>query len=460
MDGNLALRTDMYKFSHAPLYPPGTSTVYSYFEARDNSQFDKTVFFGLQYIIKEYLEGKVFTYDKIDEAEELLNQAFGAMVFKRELFDYIVEKHNGYLPIKIKAVPEGSYIEKSNVLMTVENTDPQCFWLTNFLETLLSQVWYPCTVATVSRRMKEIINRYLLMTGNNDGLQFKLHDFGFRGVSSVESAGIGGCAHLVNFLGTDTVEAIQVARKYYNESCAGFSIPASEHSTITSWGPDSEDIAMKNMLDKYPDGIIACVSDSFDIYRACNDYWGGSLKDMVIARNGTLVVRPDSGEPTEVVPKILSILWDKFGGSITNQGYKLLDQHVRVIQGDGINLTSLENILKSVAANGFCTDNLAFGCGNGILQRVNRDDCSFAFKCSAINRNGEWQDVYKEPVTDKGKNSKRGRLKLINFAESYHTVDENDGDKPNELITVFENGKLTKEYTLAEIRERINSYVV
>jgi len=457
MSDNIMLLTDSYKVSHWKQYPAGTQEIYSYFESR-GGKFDQTVFFGLQYFCKKYLEGQVVTAEKIDEAEEMFNAHFGGgQVFNRAGWEHILNKHDGYLPVRIMAVPEGTVVPGRNVLMTLVNTDPDCFWLTNYLETLLVQTWYPVTVATQSREMKKIIMRYLEETGDPAGIAFKLHDFGFRGVSSVETAGIGGAAHLVNFMGTDTFEALVVARKYYGERMAGFSIPASEHSTITSWGKENEVDAMRNMLTQYPTGLVACVSDSFDIYKACSELWGKELKDEVLARDGTLVVRPDSGDPPVVVVKILELLWDAFGGEINDKGYRVLDPHVRVIQGDGIDFEMLEKILSAMKNNKLSADNIAFGSGGGLLQKLNRDTLKFAFKCSSITINGEEADVYKDPITDKGKGSKRGRLKLVKEDGAHGSVLTTvgpDDERDDILELVFENGKTVKEDTFAEIRER------
>ncbi|KAH8046764.1 nicotinamide phosphoribosyltransferase [Aureococcus anophagefferens] len=293
--------------------------------------------------------------------------------------------------------------------MTVENTDPACFWLTNFVETLLVQVWYPMTVATHSREQKKVVAKYLDVTGDVAGLGFKLHDFGFRGVSSVETAGVGSCAHLVNFLGTDTVAGLVVAKDYYGaESAAGFSIPASEHSTITSWGESQEVDAMRNMLEVYPAGLVACVSDSYDIFKACGDLWGTQLKDAVLARDGCLVVRPDSGDPPSTAMRVLAILGDKFGKEKNDKGYWVLDSHVRVIWGDGIDYEMICAVLSTLADAGWSADNIGFGSGGGLLQKLNRDTQKCAFKCSSIVVDGAARDVFKDPVTDKGKASKKG----------------------------------------------------
>lgn len=457
---NIILLTDSYKASHYKQYPKGTTTVYSYLESRRGGKFAKTTFFGLQYIIKKYLEGEVVTMQKIHEAQEFFDKHLGPNSFNRDGWVHIVNKHGGKLPVRIKAVPEGAIVPTGNVLVTIENTDPECYWLTNYLETILLHVWYPTTVATLSKHMKEVILDYLSATGNPELIGFKLHDFGFRGVSSVESAGMGGAGHLINFLGTDTLEAITLLRDYYGADMPAFSIPASEHSTITSWGPECEADAMENMLDQYPTGLVACVSDSFDIINACRNIWGSALREKVLSRQGTLVVRPDSGDPVKVVIEVLSALGDAFGYSTNTKGYKVLPDQVRVIQGDGINLESMTEILRAMKFSGWSADNIAFGCGGALLQQMNRDTQRFAFKCSSVTVNGEERDVFKAPATDPTKSSKRGRLKLVRDMgwknkqiENYtlETVSISD-PRPDVLETVFENGSLMKEYNLDEIR--------
>jgi nicotinamide phosphoribosyltransferase len=460
---NIIILTDSYKVTHWKQYPKSSEIVYSYLESR-GGLFDVTVMFGLQYIIMKYLEGQVITKEKIDEAETFFTAHLGdKSLFNREGWEYILNVHGGRLPIKIKAVPEGTVVNTHNVLITVENTDPKCYWLTNYIETLLVEVWYPITVATLSYHIKQIIMKYLMETGDPSLIDFKLHDFGFRGVSSVESAGIGGCAHLVNFKGSDTMAALVIARDYYDCQMAGFSIPASEHSTITSWGREHEDDAMENMLIQYK-GKRACVSDSFDIFTACGTIWGQKLKDKILQLDGDLVIRPDSGNPLDVIPQVLDILGDRFGTTINSKGYKLLHPKIRIIQGDGVDITSIEAILEMMKQKGWSADNIGFGSGGALLQKLNRDTQKFAFKCSAIRINGKWNDVYKEPITDVGKNSKRGRLKLIqscgeNYKTYYQTLNQ---DAPHfytqlrdQLVDVFENGKMLNITTLDQIRERI-----
>ena len=277
---NIILNTDSYKASMFKQYPMGTTGVYSYIESR-GGKYDETVFFGLQAFIKEYLLEPI-TQTDIDIADEIWT-AHGEP-FNRSGWQYILDNHAGYLPVVIRAVPEGTVVPVKNVLATIENTDPQCYWLTTWLETaLLRAIWYPTTVASNSYESKKIILKYLEKNGDPTTIDFKLHDFGARGVSSLESAGIGGAAHLVNFMGSDTISGVLYAREYYNAGIAGFSIPAAEHSTITSWGRDNEVEAYRNMLTQFakPGSIVAVVSDSYDIYNACK-LWGTELNACLL----------------------------------------------------------------------------------------------------------------------------------------------------------------------------------
>ncbi len=451
---NILLLTDSYKVSHARQYEPGTEVVYSYFESR-GGDFPEVTFFGLQYFLQEYLEGRVVTAERIDQAETILSAHFGpGFVFPRERWEYILYRHGGKLPVKIKAVREGTAVGTHNVMLTIENTDPKCWWLTNYLETLLVQVWYPCTVASNSKAIREIILGYLEKTGDPAGIDFKCHDFGFRGSTSVESAAIGGCSHLVSFLGTDTLAATILAHNHYGCEMAGFSIPASEHSTITSWGREHEVDAFKNMLDIYPTGLVACVSDSFDIYNACSELWGKELRDQILNRDGTLVVRPDSGDPVTVLLKCLELLGTAFGCTTNDKGYKVLDPHVRIIQGDGIDRNAIGVILKAITEAGWSADNLAFGSGGGLLQKFDRDTSKYAFKCSWIQVNGQGRDVFKDPITSKGKKSKPGRLGLLfQPGEGYVTVPEAAADEWfDRLEPVFKDGQVLRRQTLDEVR--------
>jgi nicotinamide phosphoribosyltransferase len=457
MSTNLILNTDSYKVSHWVQYPPGMDAMFSYIESR-GGLYDRTLFFGLQAILKEHLREPVTTAD-IDEAKELLT-AHGEP-FNERGWRYIVDAHRGRVPVTIRAVPEGTVVPTLNVLATIESTDPHCFWIASYLETLLLRVWYPTTVATISWHIKQLIRRYLDETSDDVAgqLPFKLHDFGSRGVSSLESAALGGLAHLVNFKGTDTVAALVAGRRFYSEPLAGFSIPAAEHSTITAWGKEGEEAAYRNMIRQYgkPGAVFACVSDSYDVYAALEHLWGERLKQEVIDSGATLVIRPDSGDPPEVVAKCAILLDRAYGSTLNRKGFKVLN-HVRLIQGDGVNATSIEAILERLKRARFSADNIAFGMGGALLQQMNRDTQQFAMKCSAARIDGKWIDVYKDPVTDHHKVSKKGRLDLMRDATTRQFLTYPMGDAPasrnSELVEVFRNGELLKDWTLAEIRAR------
>ncbi len=456
---NILLLTDSYKVSHYQQYPAGTTSIYSYFESR-GGEFPEVIFFGLQYYLNSYLQGQVVTQEKIEEAAALYKGHFGKNIFYREGWEYILKEHGGKLPVCIKAVPEGLATPVHSVMMTIENTDPKCWWLTNFLETLLVQVWYGSTVATLSHAIKQRILSALEETGDPSLINFKLHDFGFRGVSSVESASMGGAAHLVNFMGSDTITALTFIQDHYNtDKIHGFSIPAAEHSTITSWGKENEAAAYLNMLQQYNEGLVSVVSDSYDVYNACKNIWGGVLKEEVLKRKGTLVIRPDSGIPKDVVLKVTEILGEQFGYTINAKGYRVLHPNVRVIQGDGVEYDSIGEILEHLKQHNWSADNIAFGMGGGLLQKLNRDTQKFAFKCSSAIVNGEARDVFKDPVTDSGKRSKRGRLKLVMENETYITRSQEEAGM-DILQTVFENGEIKKKYSFEEVKENSNVFTL
>jgi nicotinamide phosphoribosyltransferase len=454
---NILLNVDSYKASHAFQYPPDTQYVYSYIESR-GGKWDRLVFFGLQMFLKEYLCTPI-TREMIDAAEDFW-RAHGEP-FYRAGWDHILDAHDGYLPVEIKAVPEGEIVPAGNVLVTVVNTDPKCFWLTSALETaLLRAVWYPTTVATNSWHCKQVILRYLDLTSDDrDQVAFKLHDFGARGVSSLESAALGGVAHLVNFRGTDTVSGVLAARKYYSEDMAGFSIPAAEHATMTAWGRDGEARAYRNMIRQFggKGKLVAVVSDSYDLFNAVDKIWGEELRQEVIDSGATIVVRPDSGNPAVVPVDCVVHLGEKFGYSLNAKGYKVLAPCVRVIQGDGINIDTIGRILRNLADKGWAADNIAFGMGGGLLQQLNRDTLKFAMKCSAAQIKGQWIDVYKDPITDHAKHSKRGRLALVRENGEYVTIAADAAGDRDVLIPVYRNGKLLCDWRFAEIRERAGS---
>jgi nicotinamide phosphoribosyltransferase len=456
---NPLLAVDSYKFSHHNQLPPGTTVINSYIESR-GGEFDNTLFFGLQAFLKNFMLRRV-TQAHADEYKEIV--AAHGLPGNAEGVQRLVDVHGGRWPVVIEAVPEGTVLPTRNVLMQIRNTDPEMPWVTSFLETaLLRAVWYPTTVASLSWTAKQMILAALRKSSEDaDGqISFKLHDFGARGVSSAESAALGGMAHLVNFMGTDTVEALVAARNFYGAQMAGFSIPAMEHSTVTSWGRDGEARAFANMMSKYarPGSLVACVSDSYDLWNAVSNIWGGELKQQVLESGATIVVRPDSGDPLTVPIQVLELLGEKFGVTVNRKGYKVLPSAVRVIQGDGINIHSIPLLLENVLKACWSMDNLALGMGGGLLQQVNRDTQKWAMKANAMCINGVWQDVFKDPITDPGKQSKKGILSLVRSggigASGWRTIRRSelrDGET-DQLKVVFKNGDLREDYTFDEIR--------
>ncbi len=458
---------DSYKQLHDQMYPEGTEKVYSYLEARKGAAYDNSVFFGLQYFLKEWLEGVVLTKEMVDEAEPIMKEhfKFNGNVWSREKWDHIVNVHGGRLPVVMKAVPEGTKLPVNNILMSVENTDPKCFWLTNALETLLQNVWYPITVCTRSNFIVTEIRKFFKDTVDDEIAwlsAFYLHDFGQRATTTPEAAGLGGMAHLVNSQGTDTDMAIMFAMNYYNAKVEGlaYSVPASEHSIATSLGKDGEFEVTKRLIEKYPTGILSVVSDSYDIVNAIKVYCN-ELKPLILQRDGKFVVRPDSPRfagdtAADQVLWIVQELEQGFGTTVNAKGFKVLNPKVGVIYGDGLTEVDIVAVMAKLKTYGYSAQNCVFGCGGYLLQRLNRDTMRMAFKSSAQQRNGVWHDICKTP-TDLTKISKKGKLKLIRVEGSHGTAFTTVGeDQPgkDELVTVFENGKLLVEYTFDEVRNR------
>ena len=454
--GNILFDTDSYKLSHYSQYPEGTEYVSSYVEARCAwDQIDQVMFFGLQMELAK-LAGRAISQDMLDEAAPVL-AAHGFEIFV-EGWQYIIDTYDGRLPILIEALPEGTLAPASVPQLRIQNTDPNCFWLVSYLETrLLRAIWYPSTVASLSYFVVDKIRDALIMTdGDAAGVQFKLHDFGARGATSNEAAGIGGAAHLVNSWGTDTLAGLVYARKFYGADMAGFSIPASEHSTMTAAGEAGELDQMRRFLRNNPTGIIACVSDSYDLMRAVNEYWGDALRDDILARDGVLVVRPDSGDPLKIVPDVIEALMDKFGYAETATGYRILPDKVRVIQGDGVNKDSIIEIMDVLTERGLAIGNIAFGMGAGLLQKLDRDCFGYAMKASAVCVDGVWRDVFKDPITAKGrKTSKKGKQGAMRDDTGAFVAMRADDipDGADLLQPVFKDGEITRLLTFDEVRK-------
>lgn len=462
---NILLDTDVYKHTHWKMIPPDVKYTYAYQESRgvtDKGVPPETVVFGYQYYLKRYLEGQVITEDMIKETATLMAEIFGTdQYFNEQGWRYILEKYNGKLPILIKAVPEGMVIPSHNVLMSIENTDPNVPWLTTFVETLLMRSWYPISVASTSFGIKKLIRKYAEKTGGSLDIPFHLNDFGSGGVSSKESAGVGGMAHLVNFQGSDTIEAARYAKQYYSANFVMASVAATEHSETLVWGEDHEKEAYEHFIKTFPTGILSVVSDTYDINNAVDKIFGDELRDKILERDGKFVVRPDSGYPPHITVQVLKSLYRHFGGDTNDKGYITLNPKVGVIYGDYIRYGMIDDILAGMEKEGFSTDNVVFGMGGALLQQVNRDTFKFAIKNSACaNEHGKWVGIAKHSISDPGKKSKKGRLQLIREDGQFKTQEYNYLHEDKDLlIPIFKDGELLVDYLWDDIRERANSFM-
>jgi len=474
--------SDSYKYSHPDQYPKEMISMYDYAEAR--SKNDYTVFFGLQYILKNALSKKV-TRDMVQEARTYAE--YHGIPFEYNGWMYIAEELDGRLPIRIKAVPEGILIPTGNVLFTVESTDIIVPWVASWVETILMRVWYTSNVATMSHKIKQTLLRYAEETQDNPFVEYQLVNFGSRGSSSSETAMIGGMSHLTQFAGTDNFSSIIGISEYYNKdtslSTIGHSIPASEHSAVTSWGKEHEfDMVESFIKNNKGNPIMACVADSYDYFNFVDVVTGTerfrSLIDSV--EYPIFVIRPDSGNPSEIILKTLDIMEkNDVGFSVNKKGFKVFDKY-RLIWGDGINIDAIKIMLDILKDRKYSSENIAFGMGGALMQgndetSNNRDTQGWAIKCSSITldhgspidnedgRTSTWEpclverDVFKDPITAKNKSSKRGKVTTYyNKETDTYFVDKINKEFESAvdvLETVFENGKIIKEYGLKEIRK-------
>lgn len=586
MNTPIYLTADFYKLSHREQYPKGTTKVYSTLTPRSNKfapWADEVVFFGLQYFIKEYLIerfNKEFFELPKEEVVKTYKEFILATLGKETDTKHLEDLHDlGYLPLEIKAIPEGTFASMRTPIMTIENTHDDFFWLTNFIETILSTtIWQPITSATLAHTYRQKLNQYALETaGSIAGVEFQGHDFSMRGMSSEQTAMLSGMGHLTSFVGTDTIPAIFGVNKYYQAPLTaqtGTSIPATEHSVMCSYGQTNELDLFKHLITEvYPTGFFSVVSDTWDFWKVVGEYLP-QLKEEIMKRDGRVVIRPDSGNPVDIIcgtsgvdlivpaeianlavkfksinevhnqfndntfiklesaylaaqkasldpdpidyelniPKYIRIdndvfettvsshleiqwgevdgssyfrvelkkigvvesisksleekgliecLWDIFGGTVNEQGYKVLDTHIGAIYGDSITIERADEICRKLKEKGFASTNVVFGIGSYSYQYHTRDTFGFAVKATYAVVNGEERFLFKDPKTDDGtKRSQRGRVNVK--MENNHTVSwedslnaEQDSNKLNALTTVFKNGTLLKEYTLEEIRENL-----
>lgn len=477
----IAGRTDTYKLGgHWNMLPEGTTFLNSYFESRPGAQYSFTKFYGLQGIMKKFLTGQQVYEDEIEQLINITHNHLGDKTYFNEKgFRQILECYDGKLPISIQAVKEGTRVPVGNVMMQIINTDPRFPWLVNYLETILCHIWYTSVVATKSAIIVDAIMKAIEVSCDSPDemkafiVRLMLHDFGYRGATCEQAAGAGGLGHLTNSLGTDTVAAIFEAIDYYKADPNGkdiaLSVIATEHSIETAefgeYGPDEGDRRyLKRMLEKYPNGVLSIVCDGNSVEKfvkmVCEPEFVRLITERGIQDNGQLnrvVLRPDSPRfkgdtPEAQVEWIADELYAVYGGTINTKDRRVLNSAVGVIYGDGLSEFQIVDIYTRMMAR-YDVTSFVVGQGGGLLQKVNRDTQRSAFKCSAQYRNGKWHDVYKKPQ-DVSKASKRGRLALIiNDDGEYETILEQDlGDRENQLIEVFRNGEILVEWTLDDLR--------
>ena len=473
MNINPLLETDVYKMGHMEQYAPGTDFVYSYLTARSAKHFDRVMFFGLQYYLKRYLS-QPLTMEMADEFIECRRAILGSSspAVEQKIRDLC---RLGYWPLRIKAVAEGSRLPVRNALMTICNTLPEFYWTVGFVESLLLKVWYPTTVATCCRQYRDIAERFWSATVDDaelPGLDFAVHDFGYRGDSSVEGAALSGVAHLLSFKGSDTVPALKCATEYYSANPSAelvmASVPASEHSVMCSYGRDDELAAFRRMLELYPTGIVSIVSDTFNVYTVLTDF-ARQLRAQIVSRDGKVVFRPDSGNPEHVIcgnpaaeegsPEWLGavrLLDRMFGSSVNGKGYRVLNPVVGLIYGDGMYQARYEHTLERLQDMGYAASNLTIGVG-GILRNHTRDTLGFAIKATFVRVNGEGRAIEKDPITDPSKKSHCGLMQLVRDAAGWRTIDRvSESDEyGGELRVVYHNGRVIADDSLASIRIRV-----
>ena len=481
---------DFYKSDHRRQYPDNTTEVYSNFTARSNrlGNFQKgnnakIVFFGLQYFIKDFLinawnEG--FFKKPKDQVIAAYKRRMDFSLGKDAIdVAHIAALHDlGYLPLKIKALPEGMCVPMGVPVLTIVNTHPDFFWLTNYIETVISSyLWKPITSATTAFEYKKLLTDFAVKTGcSKDVVQFQAHDFSFRGMSGLQDAAVSGAGHLTSFFGTDTVPAIDLVEEYYGANAenevVGCSVPATEHSVMCMGMKDGELATFKRLITAlYPAGIVSIVSDTWDFWKVVTEYTV-MLKNEILSRDGKVVIRPDSGDPVKIVagdkeapigsPEYkgaVECLWDVFGGTVTETGYKMLDSHIGLIYGDSITLLHAQNILERLAEKGFASGNIVFGVGSYTYQYVTRDNFGFAMKATSGVVNGERRDIFKDPKTDSGiKKSAKGLLR-VDYENNVITLYDQQTEaqeKEGLLDLVFQDGKLVKSVSLADVRKRVD----
>ena len=494
---NPLMMTDGYKTGHHQQYPKGTTLVYSNFTPRSNKYGPKgvteVVSFGQQMIMKQI--HNAFDQEFFSRPNE---EVCGEM--KRELSMYLGTDYDvshfealhdlGYLPIRVKAIEEGNLVPIKVPVLTIVNTVPQFYWVTNYLETIISNLlWKPMTSATIAHTYRKVLKSWQEKTDAEKGwfIDWQGHDFSMRGMDSVDAVISSGLGHLTSFSGSDSLPAIFGARKFYNETefVAG-SVNATEHSVMCAGTKEDEVGTFRNLMQTYPTGILSIVSDTWDLWKVCTEHIV-TLKEEILARDGKVVIRPDSGDPVDIIcglnsnppimidsellkskdvhsePKVkgvIELLWDAFGGTVNEQGYKVLDSHIGAIYGDSITIERAEEICKRLEAKGFASTNIVLGVGSFTYQFNTRDTFGFAMKATYVEVEGEGREIFKNPITDDGtKKSATGLLSVFEneINGSYELTDHCnwETEAKGELQTIYKNGQFENQTTLTAIRARL-----
>jgi len=484
---NPLLCTDGYKVSHHLMYPQGTTLVFSNFTPRSTKympeQAKDIVVFGAQYTIKyinDLFQENFFKGEKSVVCGELQTYLSSYLGSTYDISHFEALYDLGYLPIEVRALEEGTVIDAKMPILTIHNTTAEFYWVTNFLETLISTtLWKPMHSASMSYAYNKLVRKYALETDEKsiDFTDFQCHDFSMRGMQSLESAIGSALGFLVCSKGTDTLPSLQAAKYYYNESDVAFSVPASEHAVMTAYGKENEIDSFSRILDLFPTGIVSMVSDQFDLWNVLTVMLP-QLKDKIMAREGKAVFRPDSGDPADILCGLntrkdktfssgeikspaykggVELLWDVFGGSVNEQGFKVLDSHIGAIYGDSITLDRTEEICERLKEKGFASTNVVFGVGSYSMGYATRDNQGSAVKATYVEVNGIGREIYKDPITDDGtKKSARGLIAVFGgkLKDQCNWNEVNSED--NELKLLFKNGKFLRLTTLTEIRNKVN----
>lgn len=480
---NPLLLTDGYKVDHRRQYPNGTTLVYSNWTPRKSriEGIDEVVFFGLQYFIKKYILDDFETYFFKQPKEKVVAE------YSRRINNYLGEnqvgtKHIedlhdlGYIPMVIKALSEGVSVPMRVPMFTMYNTLPEFFWLTNYFETLLSAViWMPCTSATIGKQYRKVLDKYAAETSSMpDFVNWQGHDFSMRGMAGIEAATCSASGHLLSFTGTDTIPAIDFLEKYYHANAdtelIGGSVSATEHSVMCMGTTEGELETFKRLIcEVYPKGIVSIVSDTWDLWKVLTEYLP-KLKSEIVNREGKVVIRPDSGNPVDIIcgnpngknddeqKGVIELLWDTFGGHTNDKGYKELIPQIGAIYGDSITIDRATQICERLKNKGFASTNVVLGIGSYTYQYNTRDTFGFAMKATYGEVNGKGREIFKDPITDDGtKKSAKGLMKIVLENGVFQLIDQVDWqtEKQGELREVFRNGKLLIDHSLAEIRERV-----